>query len=226
MKYISTTKNKHISILLTLILLSTFYLPTLFAQVPLPEGAKARLGKGRILDLKYSPDGRQLVVATSIGIWIYDATTYQELDLLTKHEIPIERMTLSPNSSFIVLSPNGSFLASRDQKNVIHLWDMVTRTHKYKLAYQDNVLHIAFSADEKTFFTVASGGKICSWHTDTGNKKHDFKETPEMTDRVFRLAFNPDGFILATGNRDSTVSLWMRHQANANIHLRDMKTLF
>ena len=58
-------------VILTLILISTVYLPNTFAQDytqwNLPEGAKARLGKGRITEIKYSPDGTKLAVACSIG---------------------------------------------------------------------------------------------------------------------------------------------------------------
>ena len=54
-------------------------------QWNLPEDAKARLGKGRISEIQYASDGALLVVATGIGIWIYDTTTYQEVALLTAH---------------------------------------------------------------------------------------------------------------------------------------------
>ena len=51
----------------------------------LPVGAKYRIGKGWINDIAYSPDGRRLALASSIGIWICDAQTGEELDLLTGH---------------------------------------------------------------------------------------------------------------------------------------------
>ena len=55
-------------------------------QWHLPEGATARLGKGRISgEIAYSPDGTRLAVAGSIGIWLYDAQTDEALDLLTGH---------------------------------------------------------------------------------------------------------------------------------------------
>ena len=56
-----------------------------YTQWHLPEGAKARLGKGAIHEIQYSPDGTRLAVASSIGIWLYDTTTYQEVALLTEH---------------------------------------------------------------------------------------------------------------------------------------------
>ena len=58
-----------------------------YTQLSLPEGAKARLGKGWINEIAYSPDGTRLAVAGGIGIWLYDTATYQELALLTGHTV-------------------------------------------------------------------------------------------------------------------------------------------
>ena len=49
----------------------------------LPEGAKIRLGKGRITEIEFSPDGNLLAAASTIGIWLYDTETLQEVSLLT-----------------------------------------------------------------------------------------------------------------------------------------------
>lgn len=68
---------------------STLFSLNLFAQEynkwQLPEGARLRIGKGKVHDIKYTPDGKRVAVATSIGIWIYDANTRKELALLTGH---------------------------------------------------------------------------------------------------------------------------------------------
>ena len=55
----------------------------------LPEGAIARFGKGHIYDFVYSPDGTQIAVASTIGIWLHDAVTGKALNLLTgdKYEV-------------------------------------------------------------------------------------------------------------------------------------------
>jgi hypothetical protein len=40
-----------------------------YMQEHLPEGAKARIGKGYVYELAYSPDSTKLAVASTIGIW-------------------------------------------------------------------------------------------------------------------------------------------------------------
>ncbi len=65
---------------LSLLFVSALCLPHSFAQDSpqwgRPEDAKARFGKGIISEIQYSPDGTRLAVVSSIGIWLYDATTY------------------------------------------------------------------------------------------------------------------------------------------------------
>ena len=80
---------------------SIVFLPNTFAQNytqwRLPEGAKARLGKGAITgNVQYSPDGTLLAVSGSIGVWLYDADTREEIDLLTGHTAWVSCIAFSP----------------------------------------------------------------------------------------------------------------------------------
>ena len=90
-----------------------------YNQWHLPTGAVARLGKGKIHDIQYSPNNTHLGVASSIGIWLYDAQTYQEVALLTGHKGSV----LS-----ISFSPDGRMLASGGREK-IRLWDVSSGTH-------------------------------------------------------------------------------------------------
>ena len=64
------------------------FLPNGFAedytQWNLSEGAKMRLGKGAINDVKFSRNGGLLAVATNIGVWLYDAHVGAEICYSTK----------------------------------------------------------------------------------------------------------------------------------------------
>ena len=68
-----------------------------YTQCNLPEGTKARLGKGTITgDIQYSPDGSLLAVPSTVGIWVYDAETHQEINLLVGHTDLISAVAFSP----------------------------------------------------------------------------------------------------------------------------------
>lgn len=56
-----------------------------YMQWGLPEGAKFRIGKGWSSEIACSPDGDRIAVASSIGIWLYDAHSGAEISLLTGH---------------------------------------------------------------------------------------------------------------------------------------------
>ena len=50
-------------------------------KVGLPEGAIARLGKGGINLMRFSPDGTRLVVGTDVGVWLYNVPEGKETAL-------------------------------------------------------------------------------------------------------------------------------------------------
>ena len=133
--------------ILTLIFVTLLFLPNIFAQDytqwGLPEGAKVRLGKGRISgNIAYSPDGTRLAVASGIGIWLYDAGTYQEVALLTGH---------TDSVSSVAFSPDGNTLASGSHDKTIRLWEVVTGEHKGALTgHTEGIWSIAFSPDGNT----------------------------------------------------------------------------
>ena len=109
-------------ILLALFLVSNVYLPNTFAQDymqwHLPQGAKARFGKGEITEIAYSPDGTRLAVASKIGTWIYDAHTGEELDLLTGDTSPVYSISFNPD--------DGTLATASPTR--IYLWDIETGT--------------------------------------------------------------------------------------------------
>ena len=99
-------------IFLTLLCVSMFYQPNVFAQDSpqwhLPEGVKTRFGKGIIYGIKYLPDGARFEVWSSSGTWFYDAVTYEELiHLSVEDTYPASKEWLSPNGQVRVVHRAG-----------------------------------------------------------------------------------------------------------------------
>ena len=197
-------KSTQFSILTVLVIFSLFSLNVFaqdYTQFSLPEGAKARLGKGWISgDIAYSPDSTRLAVASSIGIWLYDTATHQEVALLTGH---------TDDVISVAFSPDGSALASGSWDETVRLWDAVTGQEKATLTGHAGltgagVMSVAFSPDGDT---LASGGfrQVRLWDAKTGQPKATLRR---HTGYVYSVAFSPDGGTIASGSESGTIILW------------------
>ncbi|MDE0313426.1 MAG: sigma-70 family RNA polymerase sigma factor [Candidatus Poribacteria bacterium] len=173
-------------------------------QWNLPEDAKARLGKGKIHELQYSPDGSILAVASSIGIWLYDMKTYKEIFLFTEHRHEV---------SSVAFSPDGYTIASGSMDGTILLWDRKTSSYKRVIEPMDKTLSsftirapgLSFSPDGKT---LACGYQntvhICD--AITGELKNTIIK--ESSGIIKNLAFSPDGETIYCSNIYGEISLW------------------
>ena len=134
----------------------------------LPDGALARLGKGSLgrgdRSVAYSPDGTRLAVATSVGIWLYDAATGAEAAPFAGHTARV---------STVSFSPDGRTLASGSENGRIRLWDVASGQAKALLeGHSSEVRSVAFSPDGQT---LASGSgrrdrTVRLWDVATGQE--------------------------------------------------------
>ena len=156
----------------------------------LPDGAIARLGKGWLSDIAYSHDGTQLVVGSGIGVWVYNALTGAEIDLLTGHTSAVRS---------VAYNPDGSTLAGGGWDGKLHLWDATTRQHRNMLTGHTSVVNsIAFSRNGM----LASGslGLIHLWDATTGQHLRvlNVLDVFGRAEIVNNIAFSPDGNTLAS----------------------------
>jgi len=167
-----------------------------YTQIRLPDGATARLGKGATSDIAYSPNGEHLAVAGSLGVWIYDAQSGDEIDLLIAHRDGIRDISFSPD---------GRTLASGSWDRTIRLWDVDTGSLKNTLwGRAQPVYSVAFSPDGKTLAS-GSDNTIFLWDVDMGSLKDTLTGHKYA---VYSVAFSPDAQTLASGSWDNTIRLW------------------
>ena len=125
-----------------------------YSQWKLPKNAKARLGKGGINDMQFSPDGTQLAVGTDIGVWLYDVKTGKELSFF------------AGMSESVAFSPDGRFLANSSSSGGqgIQLWQIATGRKVALPGVPSSTRALQFSGDSKTLVSV-SGWKYAQGRT-------------------------------------------------------------
>ncbi|RKU28056.1 hypothetical protein C6497_10000 [Candidatus Poribacteria bacterium] len=166
-----------------------------FPQWDLPEGAKARLGKGELRDMEYSPDGTLLAVAGTVGIWLYDAKTLQELELLGTKKYSIDSISFSPDGTTLASCSFGftTFWDIKSRKRI--------RTPTTEIIGSQVIL---FSPDGKTLAGL-DYKEVHLFDAKTGKLK---RTIPEHTDFINCIAFSVDGQTIVTGDRDGQIRLW------------------
>ena len=189
------------SILVTVTLLTAIlFLPNVFAQgstqFELPQGATARFGKGWVKDILFSPDGRELAVATTIGIWIYDVSTGNEKDLL--------RGPMG-GANAISYSSDGRTLAAAHEDRTVYLWNIFNGSARAFPGHTGHIRAIAFSEDDSMIASGGTDNTIRIWDVHANSLREIL---PGYTSAVSSIAFSSDSSMLAGGSKDGTIRVW------------------
>ena len=185
----------------TIILLTTVLIAMSSAQdntqIGLPEGAIARLGKGGINIMRFSPDGTRLAVGTDVGLWLYDVSNGKVTALFTGQ---------SGQVNALAFSPDGKHLASGGSNDsFIHVWDVETKSKlsTLTLTQRSNKLS-ALTFYGRMLFGINSSRKITFLNIDTD------RELSEESFFVpsYNAIFSQDGSRLAATNPGEKIQVW------------------
>ena len=194
---------KAIQILFIMFLLAAAMLSNSFAQdntkVGLPEGALARLGKGGINLMRFSPDGTRLAVGTDVGVWVYHVPTGEERALFTGHKGQI---------STLAFSSDGKILASGGFNNpVIQLWGAETGNKLSTLTLtekHDSIAALAFAKGNTTLISLDRFGRITHWDVNSSKR---LSNRSRNVNSYAVVTVTQDGNTFAIGNRQGKIYL-------------------
>ena len=179
-----------------------------FDKQPLPDGVRHRLGKGWVNDIEYSPDGEQFAVATTIGIWIYDADT-------GKIEKQFEGNMGGANA--VSYSPDGRYLAASHKDFSIRIWGLNKENQDEPfislMEHTSEILDVIFSPDGQKLASASADKSIRLWFLNEFKEEIRSKRLPY--DAVTRtVAFSIDSDLLAGGSDDGVIKVWDANTGN------------
>jgi putative hemolysin len=166
-----------------------------------------------VFRLKYSPDGKRLVLFESTGDLIFaNSATGLEQFRLRGHQ---------QGGCDLCWSPDGKRLASSSGDRTARIWDVAQRKEIRVLRHESWVWSVAFSPDGKLVATGTGGpidgepilqnyirtndNNIRLWDSATGNLLQTLRG---HTDRIEGIQFVQGGKRLVSASYDGTLRLW------------------
>jgi WD40 repeat protein len=165
---------------------------------------------GKIDAVAYSPDGKLLATC--------DTSARTRLWSLRSGEAVWSKRPNYPGldgSAFVTFSPDGNTVASSLGVGIRLLKVDTGKSVVPFPKITNTVASAAFSPDAKTLVSGSvEDGEIKVWDTETGQERrtlrgHTFQHKgQEYRQKVWCVAFSPDGNTVASGSADETIKLW------------------
>ncbi len=224
--------------------------PTATLQIPVSQGTPApstgagitsqnasqlteiaRWGKGTLKAITYSPDGKQILAGTSVGMYVFDAETWDELPYLPVNSPVWDNLVFSSNGKLIgtasfseimiwnvsdgsevftsegscfAFSPNSEILATCSKD--IRLWNLADGTLLNTFTgHSLDVGGIVFAPDGKSIFSY-SNVTLFQTQIPDGELLQSYSAAPNGQG-IQDLSVSPDGQTLAI-SIDGTIQLY------------------
>lgn len=185
--------------------------PSIITSTPLPPTPTplisahllTRLGRGSPEMIAWSPNGRDLAVATSAGVYLFDGDTLAEVQIIG------EEMW----ATALAFSRDGTRLAIGGRDGSVRVWNFENRAYDRTLEGATGpVSSLSFSADGDQLAIGRFDSTLWIWRLSDGSVRYRLRG---HSDRLTAVAFGvqsmgatPGGHMLASASRDGTVLAW------------------
>ncbi len=175
----------------------------------LPDGAIARLGKGRSPKIALSPNSTYFAVGTTIGLWWYEMSSKSPIALWETERGMISTLDFSQNGEWIAIANSDGIVKVLDAQSGECL-AQIKRRQEHNVYW-----HIAFSSDSKWIATANFNGIVEVLDVDQGVcvAQMDRGEREIISADITHLEFSPNGkYVAATahnlGSEGTLTYIW------------------
>lgn len=145
------------------------------------------LGRGGLHGLAYSPNGEEVAVATSIGLWIYPVNSDEQPRLLP---------SLMPIKT-VIYSPDGQFIATGGDDTLVNIWDVAAGTILQTLTGHQKAVRSLDYSDDGQLLVSADEDAVRIWDVATGEQ---IQYTRGNVVNVTQIDLSPDATHIAVAS--------------------------